>query len=236
MKTSIFPYIHIILFLFLSICVWNCTAPTKETTAVAKKTIFADFYVRYFQTEKQLKGQVTFGEGDTINATKPVEMKKVNFMNSGMSKKNLLGKSMRYMYQAPSAQTQSKFNFKFTDNAGKPHEQILEMKPIENFSFKNGISKTKGMVLQLEGSNLTADEQIILLFNNENNKVTTIDIDGPSANTTISFTGEQLNELSLGKNQLYLVKKQYDQFQKDNYKMTSIIEFYSNTVEVEVVK
>lgn len=235
MKTPILSYITFGLFIFITFSFAACNA-TTETKQVETKNIFADFYVRYFQTEKLLKGQVTFGEGDTISTTKPIEMARVNFMNSGMTKKNLLGKYTRYMYQAPVTQTQSEFKFNFTDKQGQSQEQTLKMEPINDFSFKGDISKSKGMVLQLDGTTLSADEQMILLFNNDDNKVATIDIGGPSTNQAISFTGEQLNGLSLGKNQLYLVKKQIRRFQKDNYKMSSIIEFYSNTIEVEVVR
>lgn len=227
------------MFLALLCCQCSSTPEKVETaTTTETNTIFTNFYVRYLQSEQQLKGQVTFAQGKDVQDTKPVNMKKVNFMESGMNKKDVAGKFSRYIYQAPTPNAMTNFNFNYTDNSGKSYQQELEMKPLENFSIKDGYSKSKGMILQLEGesAHLTADESLVLLFSDEKNKVTTLEVGGPSTNPAINFTGSQLGDLSLGKNKLYIVKKQNRRFQKDNYDMTSTIEFYSSTIELDMME
>jgi hypothetical protein len=110
------------------------------------------------------------------------------------------------------------------------------MNPIGDFFVKDEISKSKGMTLIVNGGILQSNEQLVLLFSDYNNRATNITINGPTKDIEFELKPEQLQELEVGSGQLYLVKKQYNEDQEERLSATASIEFYTRSIEIEILE
>lgn len=219
-----------LLVILLTFC-FSCASPNTED---AKTTLFADLYVRYLESERQLKAQASFMEGDSISNAKLVRLPKVTFQDKELRERDLPNIGVRYMLQQNGVEAQKDYIFKFQPKDCPEVEQTISLLPIGNFAIRDGIQKSKGMTLVMDEPTLTANESLVLLFSDQNNKAVSLEIKGPSNAKEIHFTPKQIQSLSLGKGQLYLVKKQISEEQKKDMEVQVAIEYYSRTIEVEV--
>ena len=197
---------------------------------------FAKYYVRYLQTERQLKAHASFLEGDSLENAEPKKFRGgVSFQGKRMEFRDLQGKLFRYIHNERTGYSDN-FLFRHRDDNGDYWEYTMKMNPIEDFFIKDDISKSKGMTLIADGAILQQNESLVFLFSDENNKAATFTVEGPSKTIELSIPAEQLKDLSLGKGQLYLVKKQYNEDQEEQLNATSSIEFYTKSIDIEVVE
>lgn len=228
--------LSICLFLLVGITV-SCTSETKTVPPKKTQHIYAKYYVRYLQTEKELKAEVSFKEGDTLETARSIVLNQVNFEDNPMEVQNL-GKNygIRYGFRKKGPHRQT---YQFSYSGEQMGEQVHEigMSPITEFLIKEGaISKTSGMTLVWQGEALTKNQEMILLFTDEERKAFPVQIKGPSERTEVVLSAEQIAGLSLGKGRLMLVKKQFEQSRTAQATKVSEIEFYSNQLDIAVVE
>ncbi|MCB9040001.1 MAG: hypothetical protein H6557_25550 [Lewinellaceae bacterium] len=199
--------------------------------------LFAEFFVRYLQAEEELKAHASFFEGDTIQTAVPKSFAGgAAFQGQDMAVRNLPGGTIRYTYEQRSAYADT-FRFNFKDDFGQRREIQVAMVPIDSFAVEGGqASKSAGMALYARGGQLGRGESMVLLFTGEKNKASTIMLTGPSAGEEYRIPAAKVEPLSTGKNTLYLVKKKRAAEEGDSLSTVSDIEFYTYTIDVEVVE
>lgn len=216
-----------------TILLWGC----ENNPDLSNDVLFEEYYVRYLEAEKELKAYATFLEGDSLKNAKPkIFFGGVAFQNSGMEVRNLPKGVVKYRIKNDQVSYNNPFTFKYRNEEGETVEERLKMKPLGDFFVKDPISLSKGMTLVINDGSLSEDEQLILLFSDEKNRAFSIPIMGPTDQIAYGLTSNQIKNLSEGKGQLYLVKKQNKLREENNRIISSNIEFYSKTLEIYIEK
>ena len=144
-----------------TLLLWRC----ENNTDLSNDIFFEEYYVRYLETEKELKAYATFLEGDSIQNAKPkIFFAGVAFQNSGMEVRNLPKGVVKYSITNNNVSYNSPFRFRYRNEEGQAVEERLNMKPLGDFFVKDQISLSKGMTLVINNGSLSEDEQLIFLF------------------------------------------------------------------------
>ncbi len=212
----------------------SCKSEKKEP---APPHLFAEFFVRYLEAEQQVKAHASFFEGDSIGTAMPRAFASgVAFQGSAMESRQLPGGTIRYTIERQASYAES-FPFRFQPASGTVREFALSMTPIDTFSVQGGqASKSKGMALSAPGGRLEKNESMVLLFSDEHNRASTINLQGPSPGDTYRIPAAKIEPLTLGTNKLYLVKKKRLVERSDTLSILADMEYYTGTLEVEVVE
>lgn len=125
-------------------------------------------------------------------------------------------------------------SFRFRMPDGRFLQYELKMTPVRDFFIKGEVSKSEGTTLVVNGGLMNEEEQLVLLFTDEQQKATAITIEGPTTDIELSIDPEQLAGLTLGPGRLYLVKKQKKTESHPNLELTAALEYYTGSKEVEV--
>ncbi|MCP3929173.1 MAG: hypothetical protein GY705_08745, partial [Bacteroidetes bacterium] len=198
--------------------------------------LFAELYVRYLENEKELKAQVVFFKGDSLENAQPASTDgRISFQGSEMLSRNLNGNTIRHTISFQS-DYQETFTFQFQDLSSQIRKYEAGMSPIEGFIVKDQISLSNGMQLILKGEKLSRDESLVLLFSNEKHQAHSIIVEGPTESIELDIPAHQVKEFPIGNGTLYLVKKQTRPIKENYVSGTSTIEFYTNAIDVEVVE
>ncbi len=196
---------------------------------------FADYYVRYLEAEHQIKAHAAFYEGDSVRTARPLQWTStVRFQGDPMNPRELPPNTIRYIYNGEGDYAKDGFTFQYQDLTNKNRKQVLQMSPIEDFSIDEAASQAKGMHLNIKSAPFKENESLILFFTNvSNNKVYSLEYQG-IIDLSLTVAPGELEGISPGKQALYLIKKQTNTFQEDNMDVTSSVEFYTKTVEIQV--
>ena len=213
---------------------FGCQRPRQQEEP---KHLFAEFFVRYLQAEKELKAHVSFYEGDTVKTAVPKSFAGgATFQGHSMEARNLPGGTIRYIYEQLGTYADT-FQFRFKDDFGQNRIIPVAMTPIDSFAVQGGqASRSAGMSLFARGGQLNQGESMVLLFSDEDQKASTIMLTGPSAGEEYRIPAAKVETLSPGKNTLYLVKKKRTAEKGDSLSVLADIEFYTRSIEVEVVE
>jgi len=228
--------IAVCLFLFVGI-LFTCKSESKPVPPKVTKHLFAKYYVRYLQTEKELKAEASFKEGDTLETARSIVLDQVLFDHNPMDVQNL-GKNygVRYGFRKKGPHSQS-YEFRYSSQQIDEEVHEVSMSTITDFLIKEGpISKTNGMTLVWQGEPLNKQQEMVLLFTDEQRKAFPIQIQGPSERAEVVISPKQIEGLSLGNGRLMLVKKQFEQLKTKRFTKVSEMEFYSNQLDIEVVE
>ena len=224
-------------FFILSLSIFGCKSDSVQEAPKKAKHIFAKYYVRYLQTEKELKAEVSFKEGDTLTHARSIVLTDVSFEGEQMEVQSLGGNyGVRYSFRKRGPYSrQYKFQYNSKDLGQLSH--TLGIDPITDFLIKEGtINKKSGTTLIWKGDPLTENQEMILLFTDEKRKAFPVQIKGPSERAELFLPAEKISNLSIGKGKLMLIKKQLEQADENNFTKISEVEFYSNNIDIEVVE
>ncbi len=223
-------------FLFFSIIFLSACQPDSRPTQIEdKKITFANFYLRYLQTEKKVKGEAYFRKGaDPVQGTAIDYPNGVFFDGGSMEMKKAVG---RKLYRAQrSADFKSTYQFEMNPKGTDSYKYDLNINPIFNFKIKNGVSKSKGIQLTWEGSNLNNEEELVLLFTDNQNRAFNIDIQGPTSSPEVFIDSEKLTKMKYGKGSLYLVRKFKSKEKKSGLHLNAISEYYTSSIDIQVIE
>ena len=202
-------------------------APKEEKSDKSKPTTFANFYVRFFQTQNQTEATATFQNGMTQQQAQPLKIEKgVFFHNGNMEERTIptIGPRYQAFYDGAFSET---YRFQFQDPLKGKTDHIVEMNPISDFSFEGEISKSKGATLSWEGPPLNENEAIVFLIQNAKNKSRRFELKGKTNASKINIANQHLSKLELGEAKIYLVRKQSKAEQKPNLVILAESEFYT---------
>lgn len=199
--------------------------------------VFADYYVRYLETERQIKAHAAFYEGDSVRTARPLQFtSSVLFQGDPMNPRNLPPNTIRYIYNGTGDYAPTGFTFQYQDLAGKNQKQVLQMTPISDFSVTAEASRSKGLTLNIQSAPFQENESLILFFTNlSNNKAYSLEYKG-LIDLPLIIAPSELEGITPGKQSLYLVKKQSNSLKAANMDITTTVEFYSKTIEVQIQK
>ncbi len=214
----------------LALLIWACGADQNETEASQKPTTFAHVAIRYLEGEQQLRGQISFSQGDSIATAAPISIKGgVSFMGSGMKQKDLPKKIIRYDASLKSDFTSPFwFNFKLEGDTS-PREIAYDMTPVGEFEVQSA-SKKDGLRIELH-SPVSSTESLLFLFTDANQEARTILRPGPIDKEVLFIPADALLHFIPGDYHLYIVKTKQEKGIKNGVDAQMIIEFYSKEVE-----
>lgn len=221
---------------FLSLVMACRQASNSSDNNAATALLQTEFYVRYLETEQQIKAYASFTYGDSLPALQTYNfLKGVQFQGQEMKGNPLPDRSLRYVYNGNGDFAMGGFSFVYEDPSSKQRSILLKIDPILDFSLPSA-SISKGLNLTLQSAAFQVNESLVLLFLNEKNQAFSTEIKGPFDTQSMQLATAQLNGISPGKHFLYLVRRQLNKSQENNLLMTSEIEFYTKTIEVKIDK
>lgn len=219
-------------------CQSNESSKTKEAAAAevfdtATKPLVLSLYLRYLDRDKRLKSTANFYEqangqkkGIELESDVLIEGRKMEF-------KNLRDIELRYedLYDVPAKEV---YNFTFNTFDGQTHNYEATIPLIKSFKVDGGIKKSAGFTLNAEASDLQTNEVLLMMFTDENRQTESINIFGPKSMSALSLSAEEIKNLSLGRNELRLVRKRAERIKEKNYSGECSTEYYSDAIIVEV--
>ena len=226
---------HILFFgiiTFLMSC--QTEAPKEEKSDKSKPSTFANFYVRFFQTQNKTEATAIFQNGMTQQQAKSLKIEKgVFFHNGNMVERNIptIGTRYQAFYHGPFSET---YKFQFEDPLKGKTDHIVEVNSISDFSFKGEISKSKGATLTWDGSPLNKNEAIVFLIQDAKNKSRSFELKGRTNASKINIASKHLSKLELGAAKIYLVRKRSEVEQKPNLVILAETEYYTNEKEFRI--
>lgn len=218
------------LFLFFA-----CKAD-KKTNTNEQAFISSGYYLRYLEEEKELKTEATFQQGDSSANTQAKTYSGVFFNNQEMAFKKLSDANQRYILNTKGDFPSENIVFSFINDNGQKESQQFSFSSMKNLATKGPASKSKGITVTWEGQALTAQESVICLFSDKNNRTTNTILKGPSEGSQINIPAEKLSALTKGIGKLYLVRK--NRIRKDELRRSSfaVLEYYTTAIDIEVVE
>lgn len=222
---------------FSVLFILSCQTDSKPDVPKKAKKIHAKYYVRYLQAEKELKAEVSFKEGDSLATARSIVLTNVTFENAPMKVQDL-GKVHGVRYASrKTGLYRDQYQFNYTSDQFGSLGHSIKMAPITDFSFREKkIKKGSGALLSWDGPPLEDNQELILLFTDEQKKAFPIQVNGPTQKSEVFLPSKKTALLSAGKGQLMLVKKQLSKSTEDNFSKISEMEFYSKNLDIEVVE
>ena len=214
----------------LLILLGSCQNDTPSDQQENTSKRFVDFYLRYLDSERMLKVEATFSEGMDEKTATTIDFENgVQFLDQKMALRKVRQQIHRYSYDnLADYPTNGTFPF-----AWESEKYELKMSPIDNFqiiqaSISSGIQINLAKVLDKE-------ESLICLLNDvQNNSISIpMTIEGTTANAPLSDYSENL---TTGKAEIYLVKKQIKSATVNAYQIKSMIEYYSKNTSIELME
>lgn len=215
--------------LLTSLCL-SCESSQKQS--IQKDILKIDYYVRYLQSDKQVKAAISFSE--VIDSTKkiiPKRMNEVLFQNNALDGKKVKDS---YKYQlTKQIPFEDAYNFAYRDYTQQVGNHSISINPITDFSIKkNKVSKLGGTTLTLVGNPLQKKETIVILLSDAKNKTSTFF----AKELSITISPENVKDLSLGKGSIYVVRKHVMENTSDIQQLSGLTEYYSEVKEIEIVE
>lgn len=205
-----------------------CSSDQKQEEQI----LFARYDIRYLQQERHLRAQVSFSLGDSLTRVAK-DFSTVRVEGKPMERRNLKTNGIRYQYEK-NQDYQTPLKFRMIEKDNREIFFTAEMAPIDSFYIDGPIEKSKNLQFSWVGAPLKANEQLVLLFTDQQNKATSQTLNGPTDQSTSTIPTKYLSELSPGKGQLYLVKKQWINQRKDQVQSESLVEYYTKSIDIEV--
>jgi len=228
-KTSNFLIAFVLL---LSLC-FSCESSQKELKQIEKLQI--DFYIRYLQSDKQVKAEISFSEMDSIKKIMPKRMDEVLFQGNVLDGKKILN---QYRYQTTKASAFfENYNFSYRLNGQEIQEQLVSVKAITDFIIKKDkISKRVGTTITFDASPLKVNEEFVVLISDETGKTSTIKIKELPLDFMVKILPDQISSLKAGKGMVYVVRKNTIEIDQPSFYLQGQTEYYTSVKELVIIE
>jgi len=230
----------LITFLLLGLMSCSCglEKPDEQAIPEARHKLYVDYYLRYLQSEKQLKVEASFREGIHIDSAKNIEPEGSVFLeNIQLLPYRISSDNLRYQKEFNRV-FEDEYNFKFVDDKEQSIiNHPIQISSIDNFSIEeNTGSKSTGFNITWEGDTLQENEELLVLLTDSKNKASSYIMEGPSSKKSCTFPTTRMDGLNTGKGFLYLVKKQKSFVEKEEMSIKTLAEFYSDKVDINITE
>ena len=197
--------------------------------------LYTQYYIRYLAPQQQLKAEVSFMEGEAPPSAQPKTfLGGVSFMGNKMELQELQNDQQRYVHTSTIPYPEL-FNFQYQNNGDLQNNQ-LSMQPIRQFRVRKPFSKSQGLELVVQDDLLRGNESLVLLFADAQNQAFAHTIQGPGRDSVFSISADALTGLPTGPSTLYLVKRLERIQEQNRQSITTTIEYYTDTIRVEVLE
>lgn len=197
--------------------------------------IYSNFYIRYDDTDENVKAEAVFFVGDTIDNAKPFVPENGVFFDEGaMEQKDLVN---RIVFKSErSTDVKPYFEFKYK-NKNKTYDKFeLPLPYLSSFHINNNsISLDSGFVVKWEGKPLAKNENMVIFITDSKNLDKNILFEGPTENSSINVLSNKLIGLSIGDGSIYLVRKSNNNEIIENLRRSSQAEFYSKASDIHIL-
>lgn len=226
-----------ILIMLLIILTYSCK-PEESVVEVPEST-WISVYARYLAPDQAYKTEVTFFKGDSALTALPSKIEgTVIIGDQTMQSRQLSDNMIRY---------QADFNGDFrkelsleieAKNIDRKQLPIRFKKTPEVQVAQQKISLSQGGEIIFPTSVQLDDfEEIIIMLNDSKKQTASISIKGPSSLEKIAISSEMIASLkNIGTGNFYLLRKRSVKTDDKNEFWDSLIEYYSDEIEVEIVK
>ncbi len=219
---------NVLLALFVLIFLFSCQSDTKSITKV-------EVYLRYLATAKELHVESSFfNRKDT--ALQALSFDNVTFSNHIMKERKLFTNQIRYQLDLDHHEAAKEYFLRFYDKGGDPNEVIIQPILVDSFHFENPIKKSEGASFTYFGTPMEATEKLTLIFTNEKNETSKVDIPQMPIGRAIKIRTEAIQSLPSGENEVYLVRTKVNPIETETIKGKSISEYYSKNLKLSITE
>lgn len=201
-------------------------------TAEAPKKRSLECYVRFLETEGQIRAEATLREGDAD--PQPVEAPGgIMYQGNNMD----LRKVPAIAYKTDkTGGYELRHVFSWKDEKGKLREFGMEMPPLREFGFgAAAVSRNQPAVFRWQGEPLRKGEVLVFLWENAKlGKTVPWELFNTGVSPAIDFPAAKIAELDPGQWTLYLVRKKLTKADINGVAASGIIEYYSKTDTITV--
>ncbi len=205
-----------------------------EVYRKSTKPLFVRFLVRYLERDKRLKSTVNFYQQANGMRT-PIKLENdAKIEGRNMRFKNLNDQELRYedLYDV---EIQDQYSFQFNALDGQTHTYPVKMPIVKNFAIEGKLKKSEGGTITTESEALTNREMLIVMFTDSERHTENISLFGPLDLSNIPLSAAQLKNLTVGRNEIRMVRKSSLQVKEKTYAGECNAEYYSEPIIVEVV-
>lgn len=215
--------------LFFAAC-----AQESRKQAPAKSRL-AQFYVRYLADDLQVHAEASFSElegGGKAGA--PVILPQPPLFRTDRMKPASKDGSA-YVFEESSG-FHSPVQFSWSSDAEQQHQLELPIHSTRKIAFApSPLSLSRPARFSWDGEPFERGESIVFMWeHNKTRETIPMEIVPAPGSTQIDFPAAEVSKLAPGTWTLYVVRKQLRKGQTDNYQYQSVVEFFSDTIEISV--
>jgi hypothetical protein len=223
---------HIFFYFCLILVTFSCKTPAEPV-----KTRSLECYVRILETEGEVLAEATMKASDpSTGQIKPIEVSGgVRFQGSPMDIRPVQGLSYHTEYKGV---YQASNIFSWDDEKKVRHTFEADMNAIKNFRFEaEPVSLSSPARFVWEGEPLQTGESMVFMWENEKEHLAIpMEIVGAGGKPEIQFPAAKLAELQPGDWSLYVVRKRLVKTKIDGTECQAVLEFYSATKQIRVIR
>ena len=220
-----------VILIFLSACTTKNSG--KNPATPQSETVYGNLYVRFIEDQKVVKAEASLARGISPEKAIPLEIEGgVSFQSSGMTKRSIRDKIIRYETTIPSDYFHP-FQFGVKLN-GEQHKLELDMTPLGDFFLPEKEQTEDNMVVVAQEGSLSMGEQMVFMVSDAENKAASIIVEGPHPDIKFFLNKQQLSSLKKGEGKMYIVKKQLSSIKRVPFDVVTELEYYTKAIDVEI--
>jgi hypothetical protein len=227
-------HVHPVIVIFLCGVLFSACAQDRSKQAPANPRL-AQFYVRYLADELQVHAEASFSErASEGKAGVPVTLPQPPlFRNDRMKPPSKDGST--YAFEESSG-FHTPIQFSWVSGAEQQHQLQLPVHAARKIGFDpSSLSMSHPARFSWDGEPFERGESIVFMWeHNKTRETVPMEIVPAPGSAYIDFPAAEIAKLSPGTWTLYVVRKQLRKGQVDNYQYQSVVEFFSDTIEVPI--
>ena len=228
-----YRYLTVLVFFCLSSCV-----DPNSVTQTQQKT-WVEVYARYLDSDQLYKVEFTFLRGDTLAIAKSFALDgSVNVMNQTLDGRKLSPQLIRYQKDFK-GDFNGKLEGKIADEAIAFKNLSLDFKQIPGYEVLGDTLNTKlgGTITFPNSLNLLADEELLIMVNDQNKQTVNLPIKGPFEIQKLIIPKDYLKELApTQEGSLYLIAKKQGSLEENKQIMNYLLEHYSAERKIRLLE
>lgn len=193
----------------------------------------ADYYVRYLAASQQLKAEAQFTDGVDPQSLRSKRIRGgVQFQGKPMEMQTIKEQQYRYVY-TDTTDFPSELYFQHGADSDLSREQ-LTMTPIDYYRTVGPAEKAAGLTIVTRHHLLKGNESLVILLADRRNRAASHTIQGPTPDSIHQIPPGVFQELESGPGSLYLVKRMKKTMEQAHQTITATLEYYTDTLGVEI--
>ncbi|MEL6864127.1 MAG: hypothetical protein AAFP19_06905 [Bacteroidota bacterium] len=228
-------YLRLIALLFLVSSLFSIFSCQNASPPQSVNNLYADYFIRYLASEKQLRAEATFAEGDSLQNAIPKTFPSVFFQGEAMDQRDLGPQGIRYKAERGN-DNEEEYVFVIKDKSGEEQKFTMELPKIEDFKVGEAASISKGFPISWTGQPLSNDEELVIMLTDKDSKANVVQIKGPSTSNQVDISPRKLSNMVAGKYSVYLVRKQTGRKDNPQNYATYSTEYYTPSLSFQLMK